>query len=194
MSAIDLRGLLARVDRSDSSESTLDRGFEVSRLRWLGTLMVAPMLSVPILWVGQDPVERAMTLEAISVSAPPQAQLLLDVNPRVDRWIEAFQTTRRPEFEDLLRRREIYADMILGKLRERGMPADLMYIPMIESGLSPFAVSHVSAVGLWQFMSPTAMQYGLRVDEFVDERRDPVRATDAAQAVAARARATGCIN
>jgi len=55
-----------------------------------------------------------------------------------------------------------------------------MYIPMVESGLSPFAVSRVSAVGLWQFMSPTATQYGLRLDEYVDERRDPVRATDAA--------------
>jgi membrane-bound lytic murein transglycosylase D len=51
---------------------------------------------------------------------------------------------------------------------------------MIESGLSPVAESHVSAVGLWQFMGPTALDLGLRVDEHVDERRDPVRATDAA--------------
>jgi membrane-bound lytic murein transglycosylase D len=60
------------------------------------------------------------------------------------------------------------------------MPEDLLYLAMIESGLSPVAVSHVSAVGLWQFMGPTALHLGLRVDGYVDERRDPVRATDAA--------------
>lgn len=51
---------------------------------------------------------------------------------------------------------------------------------MMESGLKPRAVSNVSAVGLWQFMSPTALQYGLRVDSYVDERRDPIGATEAA--------------
>jgi len=179
MSAAYLRGL-ARVDK-DSSESLLDRRVEVSRLRWLGSLLVAPLLAVPILWMGQDPVERAMTLEAISASEPPAVSALpLHVNPRVERWLEAFRTTRRPELANLLDRRGLYAEMIRGKLRDRGMPEELLYIPLIESGLSPLAVSRVSAVGMWQFMGPTATQYGLRVDEYVDERRDPFRATDAA--------------
>jgi len=147
----------------------------------LGSLLVAPLLAIPLLWLEQDPAERAMTLEAISVSEPPPvAALPLHVNPRVERWLEAFQTTRRPELEALLARRGLYADMIRQKLRDRGMPEELLYIPLIESGLSPMAVSRVSAVGMWQFMSPTATQYGLRVDEYVDERRDPFRATDAA--------------
>jgi membrane-bound lytic murein transglycosylase D len=60
------------------------------------------------------------------------------------------------------------------------MPEDLLYLAMMESGLSAVAESHMAAVGLWQITSPTALQYGLRVDEYVDERRDPVRATDAA--------------
>ena len=181
MSAVDLRGPRARVDKLDSSQESLQgRRVEVSRLRWLGSLLVAPLIAVPFLWLGQDSVDRTATLEAISVSQPPRATIPLHVNPRVERWLDAFQTTRRPEFEALLARRGIYSDMIRGKLRERGMPEDLLYIPIIESGLSPFAVSRVSAVGIWQFMSPTAMQYGLRVDEYVDERRDPVRATDAA--------------
>lgn len=181
MSAIDLRGPRARVDRLGFLEESLqDRRVEFSRLRWLGALMVAPMLMVPVLWLGQDPVQRTATLEAISVPRPPIPGLPLHVNPRVERWLEAFRTTRRPEFENLLERRGIYSGMIGAKLEERGMPQELLYIAMIESGLSPFAVSHVSAVGLWQFMSPTAMQYGLRVDGYVDERRDPVRATDAA--------------
>jgi len=181
MSAIDLRGPRARVDRLGfPGESLHDRRLDASRLRRLGSLLVVPMMMVPALWLGQDPVQRTTMLEAISVPPPPIAGIPLHVNPRVERWIEAFQTTRRPEFEDLLQRRGIYAGIIGSKLRERRMPQELLYIPMVESGLSPFAVSHVSAVGLWQFMSPTAMQYGLRVDEYVDERRDPVRATDAA--------------
>ena len=181
MSAVDLRGLLARVDAWDSPvEPPQDQKLEVSRLRWLGTLMVAPLLAVPVMWTGQDATARTATLEAVWVSEPTRTVLPLEVNPRVERWMEAFQTHRKAEFEVLLRRRDLYSEMIRTKLREREMPQELVYIPMIESGLSPFAVSHVSAVGLWQLMSPTALQYGLRVDEYVDERRDPVRATDAA--------------
>jgi len=60
------------------------------------------------------------------------------------------------------------------------MPEDLVYLAAIESGFSPAATSAVSASGMWQFMSPTARALGLRIDEYVDERRDPVRATEAA--------------
>lgn len=181
MSANDLRGPMARVDTWDFPvESSKDQRIETSRLRWLGTLMVAPLLAVPVLWTEQDPAARAATLAAVWTEAPSAPAIPLEVNPRVERWMKAFQTTRKDEFELLLSRRERYSEMIRSKLRQRGMPEELIYIPMIESGLSPFAVSRVSAVGLWQFMSPTALQYGLRVDEYVDERRDPVRATDAA--------------
>jgi membrane-bound lytic murein transglycosylase D len=181
MSAVDLRGPVARVDTWDSlAESPQDQRIETSRLRWLGTLMVAPLLAVPVLWTEQDPAARSATLEAVWAEAPSVPAIPLEVNPRVERWMHAFQTTRKDEFELLMTRRERFSEMIRSKLRARGLPEELIYIPMIESGLSPFAVSRVSAVGLWQFMSPTALQYGLRVDEYVDERRDPVRATDAA--------------
>lgn len=181
MSAIDLREPSARVDTWGSlDEPPLDEKNEVSRLRWLGTLLVAPLLSVPILWTEQDPVAREAVLEAVAVTGPPTTALALDMNPQVERWMDAFQTTRRGEFERLLSRRGRYESMIREKLRQRGLPEELLYIPMIESDFSTYAVSRVSAVGLWQFMSPTAQQYGLRVDEWVDERRDPVRATDAA--------------
>ena len=60
------------------------------------------------------------------------------------------------------------------------MPEDLIYLAAIESGFSPGATSRVSASGMWQFMGPTAQQFGLRIDEYVDERRDPIRATEAA--------------
>jgi membrane-bound lytic murein transglycosylase D len=70
--------------------------------------------------------------------------------------------------------------MIREKLRGRGMPEQLIYIAMIESGFSVAATSPARAGGMWQFLGATARHYGLSVDGWVDERRDPVRATDAA--------------
>jgi membrane-bound lytic murein transglycosylase D len=119
-----------------------------------------------------------MLRSQVSVDALPS--IPLDVNESVEHWLEQFRTIRRAEFEALLERRGVFEGLIRGKLREHGMPEELLYLAMIESGLSPIAESHVAAVGLWQFMGPTALDLGLRVDEYVDERRDPVRATDAA--------------
>jgi membrane-bound lytic murein transglycosylase D len=81
---------------------------------------------------------------------------------------------------DYLKRSGRYEGMIRSKLRAAGMPEDLVYLSMIESGFNPNARSRVNAVGLWQFMAPTARGYGLRVDEYIDERRDPEKSTDAA--------------
>jgi membrane-bound lytic murein transglycosylase D len=181
MSTVDLCGPIARIDKWKFRKG-FSQGWRVavSRLHWLGALLVLALLGVPALWLEQDPLDRATTLEALLVHPPERVTMPLDINPRVERWLDAFQTTRRAEFEIILDRRGLYADMIRGKLRARGMPEELLSIPMIESGLFPNAVSRVSAVGLWQFMSPTASQYGLRLDTYVDERRDPIRATDAA--------------
>jgi membrane-bound lytic murein transglycosylase D len=107
-------------------------------------------------------------------------ELPLEVNGRVEKWMQRFMTDQRGTFQTFLGREGIYEGMIRGKLRERGMPLDLLYLAMIESGFSPRATSRVAAAGVWQFMGPTAKQYGLRVDQWVDERRDPVKATAAA--------------
>ena len=107
-------------------------------------------------------------------------ELPIQVNVRVEKWMRRFMTDQKGSFQTLLGREGVYEEMIRGKLRERGMPEDLLYLAMIESGFSPRATSKKSAAGVWQFMGPTAKQYGLRVDEWVDERRDPVKATDAA--------------
>ena len=108
------------------------------------------------------------------------AQLPIDVNERVEHWMVRFSTSHRPAFEETLSRAGLYSDMIRGKLRDRGMPEELVYLAMIESGFHTDARSYVSATGVWQFMDPTARAYGLRIDRYIDERRDPVRATDAA--------------
>jgi membrane-bound lytic murein transglycosylase D len=70
--------------------------------------------------------------------------------------------------------------MIRARLQAEGLPGDLGYLALIESGYSSRAVSRSYAVGMWQFMKGTGQGYGLRVDSWVDERRDPVKATDAA--------------
>ena len=180
MSADDLRGRPARVDRSGSPRESLKETRErISRRLRLASLFAAALIAVALVWTKQDPQDRTLVLQSVA-DEDATAAIPLHVNARVERWLQAFQTTRRREFEHLLARRELFSEMIRGKLRDRDMPEELLYMAMIESGMSPFAVSRVSAVGLWQFMSPTAVQYGLRVDEYVDERRDPVRATDAA--------------
>ncbi len=116
----------------------------------------------------------------IPLEIVPVASLPLEVNARVRYWMDRFKTVERPTFERFMAREGLYGEVIRQKLAERGMPEELIYLAMIESGFSTSATSPVAAVGLWQFMGPTAKQYGLRVDQWVDERRDPIRATDAA--------------
>lgn len=101
-------------------------------------------------------------------------------NASVARFVNLFQTEQTDRMALYLKRSGRYEGMIRGKLRERGMPEDLVYLSMIESGFNPNARSRAQAVGLWQFMAATARQYGLRVDGYVDERRDPEKSTDAA--------------
>ena len=143
--------------------------------------LVTSLILLPLLLVGCDgETEESPSVAPLATIEVLDARLPLHVNARVERWMVRFQTTRKAAFEKMLKRRSMYDELVRGKLRARGMPEELLYLAMMESGLEPGAVSRVSAVGLWQFMSPTALQYGLRVDEWVDERRDPVRATDAA--------------
>ncbi|MFW6198988.1 MAG: lytic transglycosylase domain-containing protein [Gemmatimonadota bacterium] len=101
--------------------------------------------------------------------------------PEVERWI-AFYTSEsgRRSFEDWLDRMSLYEEPIRKELRSRGMPEDLVYIALIESGFEPRAVSSARASGLWQIMPVTAREQGLRVNPWVDERLDPVRSTTAA--------------
>lgn len=134
-------------------------------------------------WEPSGPVE----MEEVHVrSAPAAAELAPTlelpgpVNERVDRWIQHFVTEDRRTFEEFLSRESIYGDLIRDKLRDRGMPEDLLYLAMVESGFSTRAISRTEASGLWQFMGPTAREYGLEIGEYVDERRDPLEATDAA--------------
>ena len=73
-----------------------------------------------------------------------------------------------------------YLPYVLSQIQEKGLPAELTLLPVVESALDPYAFSPYGASGLWQFMRPTAKQYGLRINDSYDGRRDVIDATDAA--------------
>ena len=99
---------------------------------------------------------------------------------RVQYYLDFFQGRGRERMGVWLSRLPRYEGMIRSRLQEQGLPGDLVYLALIESGFSNSATSRAKAVGMWQFMKRTAKGYGLRVDSWVDERRDPYRATEAA--------------
>jgi membrane-bound lytic murein transglycosylase D len=99
---------------------------------------------------------------------------------RVQYYLDFFQGRGRERMEIWLTRLPRYEAMIRERLQRQGLPGDLVYLALIESGFSNTATSRAKAVGMWQFMKRTAKGYGLRVDSWVDERRDPFKATDAA--------------
>ena len=99
---------------------------------------------------------------------------------RVQWYLEFFQARGRERMGIWLNRMQRYEPMVRERLAQEGMPGDLVYLALIESGFSNTATSRAKAVGMWQFMKGTAKFYDLRVDSWVDERRDPFKATDAA--------------
>lgn len=101
-------------------------------------------------------------------------------NRRVLEYLEFFQVDARDRMAIWLSRLSRYEGMIRDRLRAKGLPEDLVYLTLIESGLSNSAVSRARAVGMWQFVAGTGRLYGLTIDPWVDERRDPFKATDAA--------------
>ena len=128
-----------------------------------------------------DVLSGRATALASSDSAKPWNVLGANVeHDRIAYWMTKLTTTMRAGVEATLGRKSQYNDMIAAKLEERHMPADLIYLAMIESEFNPNAKSPVKAVGLWQFMSATARQFGLTVRGKTDERTNPEKATDAA--------------
>lgn len=99
---------------------------------------------------------------------------------RIDKFIRYFQTAGRSKFELYLTRSGKYADMMRGILATYGLPGDLIYLALIESGFSPKAYSVARAAGPWQFIAGTGRRYGLRIDWWADERRDYEKSTHAA--------------
>lgn len=101
-------------------------------------------------------------------------------NNWVEREIKSFQTVEKKFFEEAYRRAGLYRPMIIEELKKAGLPEELSWLPLIESGYKPRALSRARALGLWQFIASTGYRYGLKRDKFIDERMDPVKSTRAA--------------
>jgi len=110
----------------------------------------------------------------------PRCSVPIDANAAVAASIHFFQTRGHETFAAWTRRSGRYRDLIAKILRDENLPADLLYLAMIESGFNPRAYSRARASGLWQFIRHTGRLEGLRIDHWVDERRDPVKSTRAA--------------
>ena len=110
----------------------------------------------------------------------PSFDIPMVMNERVEWWVKNFQNEGQKFFRVWLERSEKYIPMMKKILRENGLPEDLIYLAMIESGFKPFAYSRAKAAGPWQFIVRTGRRYGLRTDWCIDERRDPEKSTIAA--------------
>lgn len=108
------------------------------------------------------------------------AEIPVEVNSRVQKWLDYFQGRGRPVMARWLSREPKYRPMVEEILAKHNLPNELFCLAMIESGLNPKAYSRAHAVGMWQFISSRARMHDLRVDWWVDERRDPEKATYAA--------------
>lgn len=138
-------------------------------------------------------VEPASVVDATFMPPPPTEPLprldgILDspfmghpeLEERVAYWVERWRRRGVFDLPVSLGRMGYYRPVIESELEARGLPLSLQYLPVIESGYHPTAVSRVGATGLWQLMGPTARSMGLNVNTLVDERRDPFSATPAA--------------
>ena len=133
-----------------------------------------------------DSVKLASSFPPLSIDPedPLSPEMTYDVpivlNDLVTNYITFFQTRLRDRFEEWLARSGRYIPMMQEILKEHQLPEDLVFLALIESGFNPKAFSRAKASGPWQFITGTGKRYGLRIDQWIDERRDPVKSTVAA--------------
>jgi len=123
---------------------------------------------------------RMIEVPEVSVELIKTLRLKELNHPRVQFYLNYFTGAGREHFGKWLERAGLYQNYIQGELRANGLPESIFYLAMIESGLNPYALSRAGAGGIWQFMPATGRRYGLRVDFWVDERRDLEKSTGSA--------------
>jgi membrane-bound lytic murein transglycosylase D len=109
-----------------------------------------------------------------------RSEIPLTVNADVEKEIRKFQTTEREFFISSYQRSIMYRPIILNQLKKAGLPEELSWLPLVESGFKINALSTARALGLWQFIPSTGYKYGLNRDDWVDERMDFEKSTGAA--------------
>ena len=127
-----------------------------------------------------EPLEVEMGATKFTVVDDRDGHIPLVRNKKVDQFIKYFQTKVKKQFKIWLSRYGEYEVLIKTILKEHELPEELMFLAMIESGFNSKAYSRANASGMWQFIYSTGKIYGLERTWYVDERRDPVKATHAA--------------
>jgi len=100
-------------------------------------------------------------------------------NEHVKKYVDYFLYQRPNFIKQMLERKEFYFPIFEEYLAKYGIPDEMKYLALLESGLNPTAVSHAKAVGLWQFMAPTGNEYGLKITDYMDERMHIEKSTEA---------------
>ena len=114
-------------------------------------------------------------LERLNTKTPIE----LYFTPSVEKTIKRYLNTRLEFYKKNIDRINYYLPLFEEQLQNQKIPLEIKYLPIIESRLDPFAVSKVGATGLWQFMFYTALENGLTMNSYVDERMDPFKSTQA---------------
>ena len=127
-----------------------------------------------------EPIEVEIGNTKYTVLDDSDGHIPIVTNKKVEQFIQYFQTKGKKQFELYLSRYAVYNDMIQIIIKQYSLPEELVYLAMIESGLNPKAYSRANASGMWQFIYSTGLQYNLSRNWYIDERRDPEKATHAA--------------
>ena len=189
-SPMDSESLVAEaLEACESAETLWQQGdLEAS----LATLDVAYELLLqipddPSLIQQKDDLRHLISLRVVDIyrsqlttAADLNSAIPLEINGHVKREIARFTGPERSFFIDSYRRSGRYRPMIVRKLREAGLPEELSWLPLVESGFKDRALSRARALGMWQFISSTGSRYGLDRSHWIDERMDPEKSTDAA--------------
>ncbi len=167
-----LAELIDEANELETSMLSFEEGFEENQ----------ELVSLPPLDLFVDEDIGVVEIEEIEESLLPESDFPLVLNPTVEKFLEAMSSPGeyRNRIAIGLGRAGSYLPMIREKMEAADLPVDLSYLPLIESAYSNRAYSRARAVGMWQFIASTGRHYDLDVGSLVDDRRDPVLATDAA--------------
>lgn len=127
-----------------------------------------------------SPAERMRYAREHNLDRLPPSDIPLVINDRVIAWMEYFQGVGHKHFKRYLERSGKFTQVMQDILKKNGMPQDLIYIALIESGFNTNAYSRAHAVGPWQFIRGTGRRYDLKINSWEDERRHPIKSTYAA--------------
>ncbi len=168
--------VLEGIDSAQESSDDLDPNL----------ILLEPELtaSPPDLPVGDISVETPSVEPAASTALSEPQETLYNIPVVMDQTVQGhirfFNTSIRDRFEQWLTRFNRYRPLVENIFSEFNLPSDLVHLSLVESGFNPYAYSRAKATGPWQFMKGTGKLYGLRIDNYVDERRDPLKSTVAA--------------